>query len=722
MSSDLTGSTPSRRRFLQGSAGLGAFVFSFYLPSGGALAAKMTDPPMPNAFIRIMPDSTVTVMVKHLEMGQGISTGLATIVAEELDADWRQMRFAFAPANATLYNNLFFGPLQGTGGTTSVSNSWLQLRKAGAAMRAMLVAAAAESWDVPATEITVSEGKVLHAPSGKSEGFGALSSRAATLPVPTDVKLKDPATFKLIGGSVARLDIPDKLVGKAIYSLDLRRPGQLTAVVMHPPRFGGRAKTFEADRAKKVAGVVSVVQIPTGVAVVAQDTWSALKGREALKVDWDFSDAESRSSDEIMSAYRQMGQRPGLVATERGDQAQAIAAAHKVIEAEFTFPYLAHSPMEPLNAVIEATADGAAVWTASQSQTLEQNAVAKVLGLKPEQVAIHTVLAGGSFGRRSDPRSDYIVEAAEILKATGSQAPVHLVRTREDDTRSGLYRTMAYHKVRAGLDAVGRVTGWDHVIVGKSIVMGTAYESSVVRNGVDGTTVHGIADTLYAIPNFRVTAHNGTEGVPILWWRSVGHSHTAHAMEVFIDELAHAAGKDAVAFRLGMLQANPRHAAVLQLAAQKAGWGETLAKGRGRGIAVHQLQKTSVAMVADVTVTGGKLKVDRIVAAADVGIVINPDIVKAQIEGAVGFALSSVLRNQITLKNGEVQQANFDTYEPTRIGEMPKVDVYVLPSGADPTGIGEPGLPCLAPAIANAVFAATGVRLRSLPLDLASLG
>jgi isoquinoline 1-oxidoreductase beta subunit len=709
----------SRRAFLKGSGALGgALVLSTYLPLRGAKAATFSDPPQPNAFIRIAPDDSVTVLIKHLDMGQGTTTGLTTIVAEELDADWGQMRFAFAPADAKLYNNLAFGPMQGTGGSTSVANSWEQLRKAGAAARAMLVAAAAETWKVPAGEITIEKGVLRHS-SGKTARFGEFAAKAATLPVPADVKLKDPKDFKLIGTRLPRLDSAEKTDGKAIYSLDIRRPGQLTAVVMHPPRFGGKVKSFDAADAKKVAGVVDVVAIPSGVAVVAKDTWSAMKGREALKVEWDFAGAESRSTDALMAEYKAMAQTPGLKAAARG-KADPLTGAAKVLDAEFEFPYLAHAPMEPLNGVIEPTAEGVTIWTGSQFQTVEQATAAKILDIKPEQVAINTVFAGGSFGRRATPTADYVAEMATILKATGMKAPIHLLRTREDDMHAGYYRPMVYHKARAGLDDAGNLVGWEHVIVTKSIMSGTILDM-MVKDGIDSTSVEGVADMPYAVPNFLATVHNAKEGVPVLWWRSVGHTHTGHVVEAFMDELAHAAGKDAVEFRLAMLKDHPRHVGVLKLAAEKAGWGETLPKGKGRGIAVHESFNSYVAMVADVSVENGQVKIDRVVAAVDCGIAVNPDVIAAQVEGSVGFALSAVLRNKITMTDGEVEQANFDTYEPTRMPEMPKVEVHLVKSTEAPTGIGEPGVPCLAPAISNAIFAATGKRLRSLPLDLASL-
>jgi isoquinoline 1-oxidoreductase beta subunit len=463
------------------------------------------------------------------------------------------------------------------------------------------------------------------------------------------------------------------------------------------------------------------VQIPTGVAVLATDTWAAMRGRDALRIIWDDDKAERRSSAAIMAEYKEVARRAGRIAVNRGDAARALASAPRVLEAEFEFPYLAHAPMEPLNGTIARNPDGTVeVWAGCQLQTVEQRVVASILGIPTEQVKLHTLWAGGSFGRRATPTADYLSEAATILKAIDGAAPVHLVWTREDDMRAGYYRPLVYHRMRAGLEPDGRIAGWQHAVVGKSILMGSPFEA-MVENGVDATSVEGLADTSYVIPDFRVEVHNAREGVPVLWWRSVGHTHTAQAVEVFVDELAHAAGRDPLRYRLDLLRDAPREAAVLRLAAEKAGWGGTSPAGRGRGVAVHKSFDSYVGMVADVSVDGGSLKVERIVAAVDCGIPVNPDVIAAQVEGAVGFALSSVLRNRITLQDGLVQEANFDAYEPTRMSEMPKVEVHIVPSTADPTGIGEPGVPPLAPAISNAVFAATGKRLRSLPLDLASL-
>jgi isoquinoline 1-oxidoreductase beta subunit len=717
---------PTRRAFLLGAAAAsGALVIGLTVDFKGVMAAAPAagpNPPAdPNAFIRIAPDDTVTVIVKHLDKGQGVTTGFATIVADELDADWAQMRTEFAPADSKRYNNLFWGPAQGTGGSTSVANSWTQLRKAGAAARAMLVEAAAAEWGVPAGEIRVAGGELSHS-SGRSGRFGAFATKAAGLPVPQEPRLKDPSQWVYIGKQVARLDSVEKTSGRAIYGLDVRRPGMLTAVVAHPPLFGARLATLDDAKARAVPGVVDVVRIPTGVAVVAKDTWSAMKGREALGLTWDDSRAEKRSTDVILGDYRASAARPGLVAATRGDAPVAIGRASRVIEAEFTFPYLAHAAMEPMNGTVARNPDGSyEAWGGFQIQTIDQATVAAILGVSPDKVKLNTVWAGGSFGRRATPQADWIAEAAHILKATGEKAPIHLVWTREDDMMAGYYRPMVLHKVQVGLDARGSISGWDHVIVGKSILMGTPFEAMMIKNGVDATSVEGASDTAYALPALRVSVHNAKEAVPVLWWRSVGHTHTAHVVETLVDEAAHAAGQDPVAYRLALLKDAPRQTAVLRLAAEKAGWGEPLPKGRGRGVSVHESFGSCVAMVADVSAGEGGIRVERIVAAVDCGLPINPDVIRAQIEGSVGFALSAVLRNRITLKDGAVQETNFDSYAPTRMGEMPRVEVHIIPSEQPPTGIGEPGVPTIAPAIGNAVFAATGRRLRSLPLDLESL-
>lgn len=728
---------PRRRRFLKRSAAAAAgFTLAVYLP--GRSRAQMAGPGVaagrtaqgaagawePNAFIRVGADNTVTVFVKHLEMGQGTFTGLPTLVAEEMDAAWPQMRVEAAPADASRYNNLLWGPVQGTGGSTAMANSYEQLRKAGAAARAMLVAAAAKRWNVPPDSIRVANGVVTHS-SGKKATFGELAAAAAKEPVPADVKLKDAKDFVYIGKRVPRTDSRAKSNGTARFTQDVQFEGLLTAVVAHPPRFGARVTSFDANAAQKVQGVKYIVEVPNGVAVLAVSFWQAKKGRDALKIEWDESGAFKQSSSDIMANYKKLAATPGAVARNDGDAAKALADAAKTLEASFEFPFLAHAAMEPMNCVVNFNADGCEVWNGEQFHTVDQGAVADIVGVAPERVKINQLFAGGSFGRRANPASDFLKEAAYIAKAIKGAAPVKLVWTREDDMRAGYYRPMYYHTIKAALDASGDVIAWQQRIVGQSILAGSPFEKMLVKDGVDGTSVEGASSLPYAIPNLRVDLHSPKIGVPVQWWRSVGSTHTAFSTETFVDELAAAAGKDPVAFRKALLASKPRHLGVLQLAAEKADWGSPLAQGksgekRGRGVAVHESFNTFVAQVAEVTVASdGKFSVDRVVCAVDCGVAVNPDVVRAQMEGGIGFGLAAALHSAITLKDGVVEQSNFHQYPPLRINEMPKVEVYIMTSTENPTGVGEPGTPVIAPAVANAIAAATGKRLRSLPLAIA---
>jgi isoquinoline 1-oxidoreductase beta subunit len=726
----------SRRNFIQGVAGLTLGVClplrAFAAPAGpGKAGGEVVGSVIfePNAFLRIGTDNSVTVISKHLEMGQGTYTGLATILAEELDANWNDVKVEGAPADGKRFNNLFWGPVQGTGGSTAMANSWEQLRMAGAAGRSMLVSAAAKQWGVPVSEIVVSEGVVSHPSSKRQASFGELAQAAAAESVPTDIKLKDPKDFKLIGKKAPRTDAVAKTNGTAQFTQDIHLPNMLVAVVAHSPRFGGKPKSFDATETKKINGVVDVVPISNGVAVLAKDTWSAKKGRDALKVEWDDSAAFKLSSDEITKRYRELAKKPGTVARKDGDADKAFAGAAKVVEASYDFPYLAHAAMEPMNCVIQLGVDQCEVWNGEQFQTIDQANIARTVGLKPEQVKINMLYAGGSFGRRACKDSDYLVEAAQIAKALdtktpGKAPPVKLVWMREDDMHGGYYRPAFHHALKAALDDKGNLVGWQHRLVGQSIITGSAFEGAMVKDGVDAVSVEGAANLPYQVPNMLVDLHTPTDiGVPVLWWRSVGSSHTAFSTEVFLDQVAKASGKDPVAMRLQLLEKHPRHAGVLKLAAEKAGWDKPLAKGkpgerRGRGVAVHESFNSYVAQVAEVTLKkDGSVRIDRIVSAVDCGIAINPDNVRAQVEGGVGFALSSVLHGKITLKDGVVEQSNFHDYAPIRINEMPKVEVHIVPSAEKPTGIGEPGVPPLAPAMANAIAAASGKWITSLPVD-----
>ena len=712
-----------RRSFLKTTAAAAAALtigFRWVGPPRRALAATAGEF-APNAFLRVAADNSVTVIAKHLEMGQGSYTGLATILAEELDADWAQIRVESAPADAKLYNNLAFGTIQGTGGSSAIANSWMQLRQAGAAARAMLVAAAAAEWNVPAAEIVADRGVLSHTASRRQASFGELAGKAAAQPLPTQVALKDPKDFKLIGRKLPRVDVPAKSNGTAQFTIDVTFPGMLVAVLQRPPLFGATVKSFDATAAKAVPGVAAVVQVPRGVAVVGGSFWAAKKGRDALKVDWDDAKAEKRSSSAIIEEYRKLVEQPGKPARQEGDVAGVLQAAAKSVSASYEFPYLAHAPMEPLDAVVKLDANGCEIWAGDQFQTIDQANAATVADLKPEQVTIHTLYAGGSFGRRANAGSDYIVEAVSIAKALGANGtPVKLQWTREDDVRGGLYRPAYVHKLEAGLDAQGQLVAWRHRIVGQSIMAVTPFAQRAVKDGVDRTSVEGAANLPYAIPNLAVELTTTESPVPVLWWRVVGSSHTAYAVEAFIDEVAETAGQDPYHFRRALLAGQPRHRAVLDLAAEKAGWGQPLPKGRGRGIAVAEAFHTYVAQVAEVTVGGdGKVKVDRVICAVECGVAVNPDVIAAQMEGGIGFGLGAALHGAITLKDGQVEQSNFDGYQVLRIDDMPKVEVHIVPSTEAPTGVGEPGVAPIGPAVANAVFAATGKRYRVLPFSSA---
>jgi isoquinoline 1-oxidoreductase subunit beta len=721
----------SRRLFLQGAGGLALGVY--LAPVWGENASAAPVDFAPNAFLRIGFDDTVTVIAKHLEMGQGSYTGLATLVAEELDASWDWVVVEGAPANAALYQNGLMG-VQGTGGSTAMASSYEQMRHAGAGARAMLVAAAADQWKVAPDGITVSQGIVKHVGSGKSATFGELAASAAKQSVPKDVKLKDSKDFVLIGRPhLARKDTPAKTDGSAIFTQDFKLPGMLIAVVARPPRFGATVKSVDAAKAKAVPGVVEVIQFDAvdshgagGVAVLAKNTWAARTGRDALTVQWDETKAYKLSTDEVMAQYKEAASKEGLIARKEGDVAAALANPAKLIEADYEFPYLAHASMEPLNCVVKLSPGRCEIWNGEQWQTGDQALVAKMLGLPIPQVSITQLYAGGSFGRRANPFSDYVLEAVAIAKGArdkGLNVPVKMVWTREDDTRGGYYRPLNLHRARLAIDASGRLVAWHQRIVGQSVVKGTPFEAVLAKDGIDITSVEGVSDLPYEVPNLQVELHTPNNvDVPIQWWRSVGHSHTAFSTECLIDEAAIAAGKDPFEYRRALLSKYPRHKAVLELAAEKAGWTQPIKQGaagekRGRGIAVHSSFNSYVAHVAEVTVKpDGSLKVDRIVSAVDCGVAINPDVIKAQIEGGVGFGLSAALHGAITLKDGVVQQSNFHQYQVLRINEMPVVEVHIIPSTEKPTGVGEPGVPPVAPAVANAIFAATDRRIRKLPI------
>jgi isoquinoline 1-oxidoreductase beta subunit len=710
---------PSRRKFIKDSAALmGGLVISFYLPSKGGRAYAADAPPKetypPNAFVRIAPDGSITIVVNKSEMGQGVYTSLPMLIAEELEADWSQISVVSAPV-AAVYNRPGMG-MQMTGGSSSIPSSWEQLRRVGASGRMMLISAAAQQWGVPESECHAENSMVIHAGSGKTASYGALADAANKLPLPEHVALKSAKDFKIIGKATKRLDTPAKINGTAQFGLDVYLPGMLTVVIARSPVFGGKVKRFDATEARKVAGVQGVYQVPTGIAVAASGFWPAKTARDLLEIDWDEGPGAALSTPKMLAEYLELAKTPGTVARKDGDPAKGLKEAHKTVSAEYQVPYLAHAAMEPLNVVVDLKPDHCSIWTGTQMQTMDRNMAAKTAGLKPEQVEVQTTFLGGGFGRRANPHSDFVIEA--IQAAMAIKQPIKVVWTREDDTQGGYYRPMWADRIEAGIAKNGKPLAWTHTIVGQSIVAGTAFEGFLVHNGIDATSVEGAADVPYRIPNLQVDLHTTNNQVPVQWWRSVGHSHTAFVVETMIDELAHLAKKDPVAYRMELLPADSRCRGVLKLAAEKAGWGKKkLRAGHAYGVAVHQSFNSYVAEVAEVSLESGKIRVHRVVAAVDCGQVINPDGVHQQIESAIVYGLSAALHGEITLDKGRVMQSNFNDYPPLRYSEMPRVEVHLVASHEAPTGLGEPGLPPIAPAVANAVFTLTGKRMRRMPFD-----
>ena len=711
-----------RREFLQTSLTLGSgLVIGFHLPLRGLLAQDAAAPAEsypPSAFVRIAPDDTVTVISKHTEMGQGVYTGLATMIAEELDADWSQLRVESAPVDAALYRHLLLG-IQGTGGSMSVPNAWLQYRTVGATARAMLVAAAAQAWRVPAAEIAVNSGVLSHA-SGKSARFGELAEAAAKLPFPTGVPLKTPEQFRLIGQRLPKVDVPAKVTGQAPFTIDVRRPGMKVAAVKHAPRFGGKLLSFDASAARAVPGVVDIVQIPTGVAVIAEHTFAAFRARDLIEARWDFSTAENRGTEEIIRDFSALLEQPGIVVQSEGDTVAALAAAgNRTLEATYVFPYLAHACMEPLDATLELAEGIATLRSGTQMQSIEQQRIAEVLGLPLQNVKVETLFAGGGFGRRGNFVPELDAEIANIVKATNGQWPIRLQYSREDDMRAGNYRPLFVHRLRAALSAAGEIVAWENRLVGQSFIENTMF-GFLMQNGMDPLAIEGAAHLPYRVPNVHVDTHIAKAGVPTLAWRSVGHTHTAFSKETFLDELFAMAGKDPVAGRLALMQ-DERGMAVIRAAAERYGWGKEMPEGRGAGFAYTESFGGRVAEIAEVSVSAaGRVKVERVVCAVDCGIAINPQIIEAQVESAIMFGLSAALFGEIRMENGEVRTTNFHNYPIVRMHEAPVIDVVIMQSTESPTGIGEPATPVIGPAVANAYFKVTGKRIRRLPFETLS--
>ena len=703
--------TYSRRKFLQSSAAAGgAFVLGFYLPGA---AHAMSDESSgasgfaPNAFVRIGKDNVVTIIVGRSEMGQGVLTSLPQIIAEELDADWSKVRWEQSPASPD-YNRPGT-PIMITGGSFSVRSSWEPLRKAGAAARAMLVAAAAEEWSVDPTQLRTQNSAVV-GPGGKRLTYGELAEKAASMPVPKDPQLKDPKDFKLVGKSLKRLDTPQKVNGSAKFGIDVSLPGMLTAVVIRAPATGAQANGFKAEAAKAAPGVKAVVPISGGVAVVADTYWHARKAAELVEVEWGEGTLVGRSSSELRGTLEEAARLQGIPARKEGDVGAARPA--KTISASYHLPYLAHACMEPMNCTAWVKPDEVEVWVGTQAQTGVQQNGAAIAGVKPEQVKVHTTFLGGGFGRRA--AQDFVVAALEASKAVG--APVKVIYSREDDMRAAFYRPISYTEVTGGVDEQGNAVLLTGKIVVPSLAEFTGFKRLVRPDGVDRVAVEGLADVAYAIPNIKFDWVKHDFGVPIWFWRSVGATHNTFVAETFIDEMAVLAGRDPYEFRRALLAKQPRLRGVLDLAAEKAGWGKPLPAGVGRGIACVEVFGGWTAQVVEASVRDGKAVVHRVVCATDCGRTINPEQVKAQMESSIVYALSAALYSEITFKEGKVEQGNFDDYPVVRMSEMPRIEVHLVPSQENPGGVGEPGTPPTPPALANALFQVTGKRIRTLPL------
>jgi isoquinoline 1-oxidoreductase beta subunit len=705
----MTAARITRRALLQGGLAAGAgLTIGFDLGRARGAAAQARGGFAPNAWLRIDRDGVVTIQNSQSEMGQGTLTSMAMIIADELDADWSKVRVQQAPVDPA-YVNPGFGNSQFTAGSWSIRGMTTLWRRAGAAAREMLVTAAAKEWGVPVAEVDAAQGKVTHRPSGRVLTYGELADKAAQLPVPQDPKLKTPDRFTLIGKKVPRLDTPAKVSGRAIYGIDVAIPGLLVAMVERSPVFGGKVASFDATAAKAVAGVKDVVPVTHGVAVVATGYWAARRGRDALRVTWNEGPVARVSSATIQQELAALARQPGPVARREGDVMQALGQGGRVVEAVYDVPFQAHATMEPQNCTAHVRADACDVWAPTQNQTGTQREAMRITGLAREKVKVHVTMLGGGFGRRG--QIDYVTDAVEVSKAV--RAPVKVIWTREDDIRHDYYRPTTHNVFRAALGTDGRPVAWLHRIAGPGIL----HQRGLPAGQMDGTMVEGAANMPYDIPNLQVEYTNRDFGIPVGFWRSVGASQNAFVVESFVDELAHAAGKDPFEYRRALLGKSLRHKGVLELAAGKGGWGSPLPAGRHRGIAVAFSYGSWAAEVAEVSVDPeGVVRVHRVVCAIDCGLAVNPDQIEAQMQGGIAWGLTAALRSHITIQDGRVQQSNFHDYPMLRLHEMPAVEVHILPSDAAPGGVGEPAVPPLAPAVANAIFAATGQRVRRLPI------
>jgi isoquinoline 1-oxidoreductase beta subunit len=665
----------------------------------------------PNAFVRVAPDDTITVVIGKAEMGQGIYTGMAMALAEELDVDPKRVVVELAGADPAF--NVPFMPIQITGGSMSTSTTYTQLREAGARARAMLLAAAAQKWKVDVATLSTENGKVLN--GSKSSSYGALADAASQLPVPEKVTLKDPAQFRYLGKPIKRLDAPQKVDGSAKFGLDMRVPGMVFAVIARPPVIGAQFVSMDDSAARALAGVVDVKVLPVGVAVYGTNTWAAKRGRDALKINWNEGPQASYSTTAQRADYRRLLTKPGAVARNTGNVKAALSSSAKRLDVEYELPYLAHSPMEPLNCLADVRADGCDLWLGTQMQTTDRDAAARELGLEPSKVTLHNMFLGGGFGRRAQRNNEVVVEAVQLSKAIGK--PVLSVYTREDDVRGLSYRPHVMSRVRGGVDAEGMPVAWQQTIVSQGVLRGGWTDAFIPKGqAYDQSSVEGASDMPYDIPNVQVDTHEGTSKVPVLWWRSVGHSHTGFTVNCALDELAVLGGQDPIELRRKLLAKHPRQLAVLNAVAEACNWAGGAPAGRGRGVAIQESFGSIVAEVAEVSVEGGSVRVHKVWCAIDCGFAVNPSGVTMQMESGINYGLTAALYGEITFAEGKVEQSNFHDYQILRMNEAPEIFVTIVNSGEQMGGAGEPGTPPIAPAVANAIFAATGKRVRKLPI------
>jgi isoquinoline 1-oxidoreductase beta subunit len=711
--------TINRRDFLRIStlAG-GGFLISLALPANPThITSETLSPTLHtfNPFLMIGEDNSIHVILSKVEMGQGIWTTLPMLIAEELDCDLNAIKVKHSPPGT---ENDFKEPtiFRSTGGSETTKSEFDRYRYAGATARMMLVNAAAKRFNVEPTACKTENGYIII--GEKRISYGEVATKASTLSVPS-VKLREPADWKYIGKSQKRLDNPEKINGKAVYGIDVKFDGLLTAVVAHAPVFGGKVKSFDASKAEAIVGVRQVVQIPTGVAVIADNFWAAKTGRDALIIEWDHGVNEDINTKTLQEEYSRLSNTKGAIIQQKGDVTSALEKSGKIFDVEFSFPYLAHAPMEPLNCTVKISDDTCEVWAGTQSPLLHQAEVAAFLNFKPEQVAFYTPHLGGSFGRRGSFSSDWVMEAVQIAKASGKF--IKLIWTREDDIQGGYYRPMYVHHARIGVGTDGFPIAWQHRIVGQSLFVNTPLEKYIVQNGIDYSSITLGAPYTDSIPDHSFELDTTSVGVPVLPWRSVGSTHNVFVVETLIDELATAASVDPVDYRHTLLKKSPRHLSALNLATEKAEWNKPLPKGKFRGVSVCEAMGSYVSQVVELSIDNNKIKVHRVVCAIDCGIAVNPDGVSAQMEGGIVFGLTAALYGEITIEEGKVKQRNFNDYRMLRMQETPTIEVYIVPSTEKMGGAGEPGVAPIAAALANALYAATGKRIRRLPVRMEDL-